>query len=113
MRFQALRTLAPANAHDESRRRDVRSGVNVSWRDNYLFGFPNKQEMIGGTNHLLSAYAMRGQKIWGQHGRIRAGVKNLLDLEHSRVRKPASSPWPTAPTSTTTPTSCRPSTISL
>jgi hypothetical protein len=56
---------------------------------------------------------MRGQKIWGQHGRIRAGVKNLLDLEHSRVRKPASSPWPTAPTSTTTPTSCRPSTISL
>ena len=87
MRFQALQTLAPTNAHDESRRRDVRSGVNGSWRDNYLFGVPNKQEMIGGTNHLLSAYAMRGQKIWGQHGRIRVGVKNLLDLENSRVRK--------------------------
>ena len=87
MRFQALQTLAPTNAHDESRRRDVRLGVNGSWRDNYRFGVPNKQEMIGGTNHLLSAYAMRGQKIWGQHGRIRVGVKNLLDLENSRVRK--------------------------
>jgi len=87
MRFQALQTLAPTNAHDESRRRGVRLGVNGSWRDNYLFGFPNKQEMIGGTNHLVSAYAMRDQKIWGQQFRIRAGVKNLLDLDNSRVRK--------------------------
>ncbi len=67
--------------------RGVRLGVNGSWRDNYLFGVPNKQEMIGGTSHLVSAYAMRDQKIWGQQVRIRAGVKNLLDLENSRVRK--------------------------
>ena len=67
--------------------RGVRLGVNGSWRDNYLFGVPNKQEMIGGTNHLVSAYAMRGQKIWGQQVRIRAGVKNLLDLENNRIRK--------------------------
>jgi len=113
MRFQALQTLAPTNAHDESRRRDVRLGVNGSWRDNYRFGVPNKQEMIGGTNHLLSAYARRGQKIWGQHGRIRAGVKTCSISSTAAFGKPASSPWLTAPTSTTTPTSCRPSTISL
>ena len=67
--------------------RGVRAGVNGSWRDNYLFGVPNHQEMIGGTNHLVNAYLMRDQKIWGQQVRVRVGVKNLLDLENSGIRK--------------------------
>ena len=57
------------------------------WRDNYLFGVPNIQEMIGGTTHLVNAYLMRDQKIGGQQVRIRAGVKNLIDLENSGIRK--------------------------
>ena len=43
--------------------------------------------MIGGTNHLVNAYVMRDQKIWGQQVRFRAGVKNLVDLENSKIRK--------------------------
>jgi hypothetical protein len=35
----------------------------------------------------VHAYVMRDQKIWGQQVRIRAGVKNLTDLENSYVRK--------------------------
>ena len=67
--------------------RGVRIGVNGSWRDNYLLGVPNGQKMIGGNSHLVSAYVMRDQKIWGQQVRIRAGVKNLIDLENSKIRK--------------------------
>ena len=65
----------------------VRVGVNGSWRDNYLLGSPNGQQMIGGTGHLVNAYVMRDQKIWGQQVRFRAGVKNLVDLENSKIRK--------------------------
>jgi hypothetical protein len=43
--------------------------------------------MIGGTTHLVNAYVMRDQKIWGQQVRIRLGAKNLIDLENSRTRK--------------------------
>jgi outer membrane receptor protein involved in Fe transport len=67
--------------------RGLRLGINGSWRDNYLFGVPNGQEMIGGTTHLVNAYVMRDQKIWGQQVRIRLGAKNLIDLENSRTRK--------------------------
>jgi len=67
--------------------RGVRVGVNGSWRDNYLLGTPNGQLMIGGTRHPVNAYVMRDQKIWGQQVRLRAGVKNLVDLENSKVRK--------------------------
>jgi hypothetical protein len=65
----------------------VRVGVNGSWRDDYLLGTPNGQAMIGGATHGVSAYIMRDQKIWGQQVRIRAGVKNLKDLENSFIRK--------------------------
>ena len=67
--------------------RGIRVGVNGSWRDDYLLGLPNGQEMIGGTTHLVSAYLMRNQKLWGQQVRIRVGARNLIDLENSKVRK--------------------------
>ena len=67
--------------------RGVRLGVNGIWRDNYLFGVPNRQKMIGGSSHLVNAYVMRDQKIWGQQTRVRLGVRNLVDLENNDVRK--------------------------
>ncbi|MSU24746.1 MAG: hypothetical protein EXS32_13105 [Opitutus sp.] len=67
--------------------RGVRVGLNGSWRDTYLLGTPNGQSMIGGTRHPVNAYVMRIQKIWGQQVRLRAGVKNLVDLENRQVRK--------------------------
>ena len=67
--------------------RGVRMGVNGIWRDDYLFGVPNRQKMIGGSSHLVHAYVMRDQKIWGQQTRIRVGVRNLVDLENNAVRK--------------------------
>ncbi len=67
--------------------RGVRLGVNGIWRDDYLFGVPNRQKMIGGSSHLVHAYVMRDQKIWGQQTRIRVGVRNLVDLENNDVRK--------------------------
>lgn len=63
--------------------RGVRLGVNGSWRDSYLFGISNGRELVGGTTHGVSAYVMRDQKIWGKQVRIRAGVKNLIDLENT------------------------------
>lgn len=66
--------------------RGVRAGINGSWRDDYLFGLPEGQEMIGGARHPVHAYVMRDQMIWGQKVRIRAGVKNLTDLENGKVR---------------------------
>ena len=65
----------------------MRVGVNGSWRDSYLFGIANKQQMIGGTTHLVNAYVMRDQKIWGQQVRVRLGVKGLTDLENNKIRK--------------------------
>ena len=67
--------------------RGVRLGVNGSWRDDYLLGIASGQELIGGSTHLVGAYVMRDQKIWGQQVRIRAGVKNLFDLENEDIRK--------------------------
>ncbi len=66
----------------------VRLGVNGSWRDAYLFGIVQGRKLVGGTTHGVSAYVMRDQKIWKQNVRIRAGVKNLIDLENTGdVRK--------------------------
>ena len=67
--------------------RGLRAGVNGIWRDDYLFGVPNRQAMIGGSSHLVNAYVMRDQKIWGQQVRFRLGAKNLVDLENGRLRK--------------------------
>lgn len=65
----------------------VRMGANGSWRDDYLFGINNGQELAGGGTHLVSAYVMRDQKIFGHRVRVRAGVKNLTDLENGDIRK--------------------------
>ncbi len=65
----------------------LRTGINGVWRDDYLFGVPTGQKMIGGSTHLVNAYIMRDQKIWGQQVRLRAGVKNLTDLENGSIRK--------------------------
>jgi hypothetical protein len=67
--------------------RGVRVGVNGSWRDDYLLGTPSGQSTVGGATHLVNAYVMRDQKIWGQQVRVRAGVKNLTDLENGKIRK--------------------------
>ena len=47
----------------------------------------NGIEMVGGINHPLSAYLMREQRIWNYRTRVRAGVRNLIDLENSTIRK--------------------------
>jgi len=70
--------------------RGVRMGVNGIWRDDYLFGVPNRQEMIGGSSHLVNVYVMRDQRIWGQQTRVRLGVRNLVDLETRTPVKPVS-----------------------
>jgi outer membrane receptor protein involved in Fe transport len=67
--------------------RGVRVGVNGVWRDNYLFGIANGQELSGGTSHLVNAYVMRDQRLWDQQIRLRVGVRNLVDLENSGIRK--------------------------
>jgi len=67
--------------------RGVRVGLNGSWRDDYLLGIPSGQEMVGGSTHLVHGYIMRDQKFWNQQVRIRAGVKNITDLENGKIRK--------------------------
>ena len=67
--------------------RGVRVGLNGSWRDDYLFGIPNGQEMVGGSTHLVHGYVMRDQKVWNQQVRVRLGFRNLTDLENGKLRK--------------------------
>ncbi len=67
--------------------RGMRAGINGSWRDDYLFGIANGQQLIGGSTHLVNAYLMRDRKLWGQQVRLRVGVRNRVDLENSDVRK--------------------------
>lgn len=67
--------------------RGVRVGVNGSWRDDYLFGISNNQELVGGSTHLVHGYVMRDQKIWRQNTRIRVGFRNIVDLENGKLRK--------------------------
>jgi len=64
----------------------VRVGINGVWRDDYLFAQRNGVDIIGGGSHMLNAYVMRDQKIFGRRVRIRAGVKNLVDLMNSEHR---------------------------
>lgn len=65
----------------------LRVGVNGVWRDDYLIAVRNGQKLRGGSTHLVNAYVMRDQKIWGQQVRLRAGVKNITDLENGDIRK--------------------------
>ncbi len=68
--------------------RGVRLGMNGSWRDNYLLGrTASGREIEGGQTHLVNAYLMRDQKVFGQKVRVRLGVKNLTDLENGDYRK--------------------------
>jgi len=66
--------------------RGVRVGINGSWRDDYLFGTPLGVELTGGSGHLVNAYAMRDQRIWGQQVRFRFGIRNLTDLSNDEIR---------------------------
>jgi hypothetical protein len=67
--------------------RGVRTGINGSWRDNYLFGTPLGVSLTGGAQHLVNAYVMRDQKLAGRQVRVRASLKNLTDLSNGRLRK--------------------------
>lgn len=64
----------------------VRVGVNGSWRDNYLFGIVGGRELRGGQQHPVNLYIMRDQTLWGKQVRVRAAVRNLVDLENSYSR---------------------------
>lgn len=67
--------------------RGVRVGLNGSWRDDYIFGTTNGQEMIGGNTHLFHGYIMRDQKIWRQQTRLRLGFRNIGDIDNGKLRK--------------------------
>ena len=69
--------------------RGVNVGVNGSWRDDYLIGINNGQELVGGATHLMHAYVMRTQRLWKQFVTIRAEVRNITDLENGKLRKTA------------------------
>jgi hypothetical protein len=42
--------------------------------------------LTGGSGHLVNAYAMRDQRIWGQQVRFRFGIRNLTDLSNDEIR---------------------------
>ena len=67
--------------------RGVSVGLNGSWRDDYLLGVNNGQELVGGATHLVHGYVSRTQKIWRQSVTVRAEVKNIVDLENGNLRK--------------------------
>lgn len=62
-------------------------GLNGSWRDDYLIGINNDQELVGGATHLMHGYVSRTQKIWRQTVTFRAEVRNITDLENGKLRK--------------------------
>lgn len=64
----------------------VRVGVNGTWRDNYLIAFVGDRAILGGQQHPVNVYVMRDQKLWGKQVRIRAAVRNAVDLENDFVR---------------------------
>jgi hypothetical protein len=67
--------------------RGVNAGINGSWRDDYLLGINEGQELVGGSTHLMHAYISRTQKIWKQSVTIRGEVRNITDLENGDLRK--------------------------
>ena len=67
--------------------RGMRVGLNGSWRDDYLFGITNGQQMSGGNTHLFHGYIMRDQKVWNQQVRVRLGFRNLGDIDNGKLRK--------------------------
>ncbi len=62
-------------------------GLNGSWRDDYLLGINNGQELVGGSTHLMHGYITRTQKIWKQNVTFRAEVRNIADWENGDLRK--------------------------
>ncbi len=65
----------------------VTAGINGSWRDDYRFGINNRQELGGGSTHLVNLNASRSQRLWRQTVTFRFEVRNLVDLENGAVRK--------------------------
>ncbi|MES2697654.1 MAG: hypothetical protein V4773_29585, partial [Verrucomicrobiota bacterium] len=74
------------NARD-SKLRGTGFGINGSWRDDYLLGINNGQELVGGSTHLVHAYISRKQRIGRQEVTVRAEVRNITDLENGSLRK--------------------------
>ncbi len=62
--------------------RGVRLGINGVWRQDYLLGVRDSVEYRGGATHIVGAYVMRNQKIWGRDVRLRVGARNLFDLKN-------------------------------
>lgn len=67
--------------------RGMSVGVHGSWRDDYLLGINNGQELVGGATHLMHAYVSRSQKLWNKTVILRAEVRNITDLENGKLRK--------------------------
>ncbi len=67
--------------------KSVTAGLNGSWRDDYLIGINNGQQLVGGATHLVHGYVARSQRIWKQQVIIRAEVRNIVDLENGNLRK--------------------------
>lgn len=65
----------------------VTAGVNGSWRDDYLFGINNGQELGGGASHLVHANLSRTQRLFKTTVTVRFEVRNLMDLENGDLRK--------------------------
>jgi outer membrane receptor protein involved in Fe transport len=64
----------------------VRVGINGNWRDNYLLAFVGDRAILGGQQHAVNVYIMRDQELWGRQVRVRAAVRNAVDLENDLVR---------------------------
>jgi outer membrane receptor protein involved in Fe transport len=67
--------------------KNIRAGINGSWRDDYLFAISNGQKLVGGSQHMVNAYLMRDQRIFGYKTRIRVGARNFFDIENGKLRK--------------------------
>lgn len=65
----------------------VTAGINGSWRDDYLFGINNGQELGGGSTHLVHANVSRTQRLFKTMVTFRFEVRNLVDLENGDLRK--------------------------
>lgn len=57
------------------------------YRDDYLFGIVNGQEMIGGGSHLVNGSISHNRRILGKSVTFRFDVKNIADLENGKFRK--------------------------
>jgi hypothetical protein len=67
--------------------RNLGVGINGSWRDDYLFAILDGRELVGGGQHVISAYVSRDFRIFGQRTTLRLRARNIEDLENGDIRK--------------------------